>query len=144
MLGSVDASDSYPEVNGTSDICVYDVRDATYVMKCILEQNLVIFSTVTSWLWTPSPEPSGNAARMIADGCFTRNIQQRYASYKTGFGERVDRSGVTLEECEDHVRKSGEPTNAHRTGRTRQQHVQLLCVSANHHKKVDDDDDERW
>lgn len=35
---------------------------------------------------------------------------QRYASYKTGFGERVDRSGVTLEECEDHVRKSGEPT----------------------------------
>lgn len=38
MLGSVDASDSYPEVNGTSDICAYDVRDATYVMKCILEQ----------------------------------------------------------------------------------------------------------
>lgn len=38
MLGSVDASDSFPEVNGTSDICAQNMRDATYVMKCVLEQ----------------------------------------------------------------------------------------------------------
>ncbi|KAK7083627.1 hypothetical protein SK128_015043 [Halocaridina rubra] len=39
MLGAVDASDSFPEVNATSDICARDVRDATLVMKCVLEQS---------------------------------------------------------------------------------------------------------
>lgn len=38
MLGCVDASDSWPEFNGTSDICAQDMRDATLVMKCVLEQ----------------------------------------------------------------------------------------------------------
>ena len=38
MLGLVDAADSYPEVNGTSDICASNVRDATFVMKCYMEQ----------------------------------------------------------------------------------------------------------
>merc|ERR1719228_414026 len=39
MLGCVDASDSWPEFNGTSDICPHDIRDVTKVMKCVLEQD---------------------------------------------------------------------------------------------------------
>jgi len=50
-----------------------------------------------------------NAARILADGCFTRSVQQRYASYKSGFGEKVEKNAVTFEECEDYVRKTGEP-----------------------------------
>merc|ERR1712106_1107541 len=45
MLGLVDAADSYPEVNGTSDICAANVRDATYVMKCYLEQQTGSFKS---------------------------------------------------------------------------------------------------
>merc|ERR1712198_380284 len=39
MLGCVDASDSYTEFNGTSDIHAQNTRDATYVMKSVLEQD---------------------------------------------------------------------------------------------------------
>ena len=38
MLGAVGASDNWPELNGTSDVAPYNVRDATNVMKCVLEQ----------------------------------------------------------------------------------------------------------
>ncbi|KAA0196892.1 hypothetical protein HAZT_HAZT011573 [Hyalella azteca] len=38
-LGAVDASDNWPEVNGAADVCPYNVRDATYVMKCVVEQG---------------------------------------------------------------------------------------------------------
>lgn len=49
MLGCVDASDSFPEFSGTSDTCAQDIRDATFVMKCVLEQvttsaNIAIFT----------------------------------------------------------------------------------------------------
>ncbi|CAL4135615.1 unnamed protein product, partial [Meganyctiphanes norvegica] len=37
MLGMVDASDSYPEVTATTEICARNVRDASYVMKRYLE-----------------------------------------------------------------------------------------------------------
>jgi len=128
MLGSVDASDSYPESNATSDVCAYDVRDATYVMKCILEQSGLQQGGLTlgGRVRRESVEPRDlfhghvlamdtfaralrNAARMIADGCFTRNIQQRYSSYKSGIGERIEKGAASFEECEDYIRKCGEP-----------------------------------
>merc|ERR1719376_1123968 len=49
-----------------------------------------------------------NAARMISDGFFARNLQQRYISYKSGFGEKLDKGSTTFEECEDYIRKCGE------------------------------------
>lgn len=38
MLGAVDASDNWQELNSSSDVCPFNVRDATYIMKCIVEQ----------------------------------------------------------------------------------------------------------
>jgi len=133
MLGMVDASDSYPEVSGTSDICARDIRDATYIMKCVLEQQTGSFKssmqfggfTMSCRVRRESIEPRDmfhgmilnmdtyaralkNAARIISDGYFARNLQQRYISYKSGFGERLDKGSTTFEECEDYVRKYGE------------------------------------
>merc|ERR1712055_433260 len=128
MLGCVDASDSFTEFNGTSDICAQNTRDATYVMKSFLEQDGLQQGgfTLGGRVRRESTEPRDlfhghimamdtfaralrNVARMISDGAFNRTFQQRYASYKSGFGERVEKSGVTLEECEDYVRENGEP-----------------------------------
>lgn len=36
-------------------------------------------------------------------------FQQRYSSYKSGLGEHVEKSAATLEDCEDYVRRNGEP-----------------------------------
>jgi len=135
MLGMVDASDSYPEVNGTSDICAANVRDATYVMKCYLEQQTGSFKSGMQYgyggfnlscrIRRESIEPRDmfhgmvltmdtyaralkNAARMLSDGYFARNLQQRYISYKSGFGEKLDKGSTTFEECEDYIMKYGE------------------------------------
>jgi len=135
MLGMVDASDSYREINGTSDICNPNVHDATYVMKCYMEQQTGSFKsgmqygyggfTMSCRLRRESIEPRDmfhgmiltmdtyaralkNAARMISDGYFARNLQQRYISYKSGFGEKLDKGSTTFEECEDYIRKCGE------------------------------------
>jgi len=135
MLGLVDASDNYPEVNGTSDMCATNVRDATYVMKCYLEQQTGSFKSGMQYGYggfnlscrvrRESIEPRDmfhgmiltmdtyaralkNAARMLSDGYFARNLQQRYISYKSGFGEKLDKGSATFEECEDYIMKYGE------------------------------------
>ncbi|ROT75458.1 uncharacterized protein [Penaeus vannamei] len=129
MLGCVDASDSWPEVRGTSDLCARNVRDATYVMKCVLEQQSGLQGggfILGGRARRESTEPRDlfhghimamdtfaralrNAARMISDGSFSRSIQQRYSSYKSGLGERIEKGAASFEECEDYVRKCGEP-----------------------------------
>ncbi|CAL4078422.1 unnamed protein product, partial [Meganyctiphanes norvegica] len=129
MLGLIDAADSYPEVNGTSDICASNVRDATYVMKCYLEQSGMQYGyggfNLGCRVRRESIEPRDmfhgmvltmdtyaralkNAARMLSDGFFARNLQQRYISYKSGFGEKLDKGSTNFEECEAYVMKYGE------------------------------------
>lgn len=34
---------------------------------------------------------------------------QRYSSYKSGIGERIEKGAASFEECEDYIRKCGEP-----------------------------------
>lgn len=36
-------------------------------------------------------------------------VQQRYASFKSGIGERIEKGAATFEECEEYIRKNGEP-----------------------------------
>lgn len=128
MLGMVDASEGFPEVDGTSDLCARDIRNATYVMKCVMEQNGLQQGgfTLGGRVRRESVEPRDmfhgfimamdcyaralrNAARMLSDGFFARSIQQRYSTYKSGFGERIEKGACSFDDCEEFVRKSGEP-----------------------------------
>ncbi|XP_063853627.1 uncharacterized protein LOC135096188 [Scylla paramamosain] len=142
MLGSVDAADAFPAPDGAaSDLCSYDVRDATLVMKCVLEMGGLGQGGVTlgGRLRRGSVEPKDlfeghvlamdtfaralrNAARLISEGVFSRSMQQRYASYKSGLGERIEKGAATLEECEEYVRKCGEP----QTTSGRHEHFQAV------------------
>lgn len=128
MLGSIDAAPArYADAADDNDR-TYDVRDATLVMKCVLEMGGLGVGGVTlgARLRRQSVEPKDlfeghvlamdtyaralrNAARLISDGVFSRSLQQRYASYKSGLGERVEKGAATLEDCEEYVRKCGEP-----------------------------------
>ncbi|CAL4083001.1 unnamed protein product [Meganyctiphanes norvegica] len=128
MLGMVGASDSYMEINATSDIHARDVRHSTHVMKCVMEQGglyqggFVLDGRCRRESWEPRDLFHGhvltmdtyaralkNAARMVSDAVFAKNLQQRYITYKTGFGERMDKGNTNFEECEAHIRKHGEP-----------------------------------
>uniref|UniRef100_A0A1B6JGC2 Xylose isomerase n=1 Tax=Homalodisca liturata TaxID=320908 RepID=A0A1B6JGC2_9HEMI len=45
------------------------------------------------------------ATKIIADGVFIKNLQQRYLSFHSGFGSRFMNGEASLEECEEHTRK---------------------------------------
>jgi len=128
MLGCVDASDSYPEFNGTSDIAPHDIRDVTKVMKCVLEQDGLQQGgfSLGFRVRRESTEPRDifhgyilamdtfaralrNAANMISDGSFSRSVQERYSSYNSEFGEKVDNGDASFEDCEEFVKEKGEP-----------------------------------
>jgi len=127
MLGAIGASDNWPEIMGPVDIAPYCVRDATSVMKCVLEQGGLQGGVSMSFrVRREAIEPRDhfhahilaidtfaralrNAARILSDGCFARNVQQRYITYKSGIGERLEKGSATLEECEEFVRKAGPP-----------------------------------
>jgi xylose isomerase len=50
-----------------------------------------------------------NAVRMIEDGLFHRRLEERYSSFSTGLGLKIDQGSSSLEECEEFVLKHGEP-----------------------------------
>ncbi|XP_054285896.1 uncharacterized protein LOC129002254 [Macrosteles quadrilineatus] len=45
------------------------------------------------------------AAKIIADGVFIKNLQQRYLTFHSGFGSRFMNGEASLEECEEYTRK---------------------------------------
>jgi len=128
MLGCIDASDSYKEFNGTSDICPHDVRDVTKVMKCVLEQGGLQQGGFSLGFRVRRESNEArdlmhgyvlamdtfaralrNAANMINDGNFSKSMKERYASYNSGFGEKVDQGEATFEDAEEYLKKAGEP-----------------------------------
>lgn len=43
MLNGVDASDNYSEIRSSTDVVPFNIRDATSIMKCVLEQVVKYF-----------------------------------------------------------------------------------------------------
>ncbi|CAL4099464.1 unnamed protein product, partial [Meganyctiphanes norvegica] len=124
----VDASGSSKEKYTTEEKHTGNVQCASEVMKCILDQNglqpggLILGGKLHRESCEPEDPFYGhiltmdtyaralkNAAKMISDGIFARNLQQHYISYKSEFGERLDNGSCTLEDCEEQVRTFGEP-----------------------------------
>ncbi|CAL4060231.1 unnamed protein product, partial [Meganyctiphanes norvegica] len=128
MLGMVDASECHQELDTTSDMHAKSIRQCTAVMKVIIEQgglqqggfvlggrlqresldanDLFLGHILTMDTYARALK---TAARIISDAVFSKNLQQKYLSYKTGFGERLDKGSTNLEECVEHVRSNGEP-----------------------------------
>ena len=52
------------------------------------------------------------AARVINDGVINNMLDKRYATFNNGFGKRIEEGQVSLEDCEDYVKKHGEPKPA--------------------------------
>ncbi|XP_071451083.1 uncharacterized protein [Hetaerina americana] len=153
ILGSVDTYS--PAEDGIyHDPSVIDLREATLAMKTLLEQGGLSSGGGLNVVAAPHRQSLElrdlfvahisridsfaralkAASRMLTDGVFARNIQQRYLSFHSGFGSRMSGGmsptavGATgaaatspgaavaveaspgLEECDEYVRKHGEPT----------------------------------
>ena len=56
-----------------------------------------------------------NAARIITDNKMPAMVSERYSSFDSGIGAKIESGECTLEECEEYVRENGEPVQ--RSGR---------------------------
>ena len=49
------------------------------------------------------------AAALLEDGIFPKMVEERYASYDSGFGKKLAEGKVTMEECEKYIHEHGAP-----------------------------------
>nr|CAD7437724.1 unnamed protein product [Timema bartmani] len=121
MLGSIEAIHSYSRPT---------VHDTTLLMKTVIEQggmqpgglnigvplrrgSTEVKDLLVAYISCIDVYARGlrNAAKVIADGIFTKNLQQQYLSFHSGFGSRLNNGEVTLEDCEDQAHKHPRDTN---------------------------------
>merc|ERR1711973_947539 len=128
MLGSIDTNTGSPDMGWDTDQFPMDIRSCTAVMKTVIEKNgmepgglnfdakLRRESTDTEDLFVAHigamdafARGLRNAARLIEDGIFAKNLRKRYGSFEFGFGQKLSNGSATLEDCEKFVREHGEP-----------------------------------
>ncbi|XP_028157532.1 uncharacterized protein LOC114350797, partial [Ostrinia furnacalis] len=104
----------------TNDVDHYNTKQFTLMMKCIIDQGNPLIGGINLKL---SPRRDSDlrelvthyvkyvdalakglrfAAGMVAEQMFAKHLQQRYASYYSGFGSRLVSSDVSMEECEEY------------------------------------------
>merc|ERR1711911_173669 len=117
-----------PDMGWDTDQFPMDIRSCTAVMKTVIEKNgmepgglnfdakLRRESTDTEDLFVAHigamdafARGLRNAARLIEDGIFAKNLRKRYGSFEFGFGQKLSNGSATLEDCEKFVREHGEP-----------------------------------
>jgi len=127
MLGSVDANTGSPDLGWDTDQFPMDIRNATMVMKIILEQNGIapgglnfdakvrrestdVEDMFIAHIGAMDAFARGlkNAAKILSDGVLPKLVKDRYDSYRSGLGEKVAKGMATLEECEKFVLEKGE------------------------------------
>ncbi|XP_034831175.1 xylose isomerase-like [Maniola hyperantus] len=115
----------------TNKFDLSDVKTITLMMKCIVDQggappggiNLKLPSRrdsdlrdlVTMYVKCMDALAKGlrAACSVVTEQVFVKHLQQRYASYYSGFGSRLVSADVTIEECEEFYKKNqlhNEPT----------------------------------
>ncbi|KAL0871603.1 hypothetical protein ABMA27_004134 [Loxostege sticticalis] len=111
----------------TNDVDHYDTKKFTLMMKCIIDQgnppaagiNLKLRprrdsdprDMVTLYVKYLDALAKGLrfAAGMASEQMFAKHLQQRYASYYSGFGSRLVSADVSMEECEEFYKKNQSP-----------------------------------
>ncbi|BFZ00160.1 hypothetical protein BsWGS_03199 [Bradybaena similaris] len=128
MLGSVDANTGSPDLGWDTDQFPMDVRNATVVMQVILKQGGLqpgglnfdckvrrestnLEDMFISHIGAMDTFARGlkNAARILEDGVIGRHVDERYSSYKSGIGAKIEAGNTSLEELEEYILAHGEP-----------------------------------
>lgn len=128
MLGSVDSNTGDPLLGWDTDQFPMDVKKATLVMGAIIDQGglgkgglnfdckVRRESTDDEDLFIGHigamdtfARGLRNAAKIREEGTLQKMVKDRYASFEDEFGKKVEEGLVSLEDCEEYIKKNGEP-----------------------------------
>lgn len=129
LLGSVDSNTGSPDLGWDTDQFPMDVKNATLVMKTIIEQNglqpgglnfdckvrresTALADMFISHIGAMDTFARGlrNAAKILEEGVMTKHVKERYSSYGSGIGEKIAKGQSSLEELEKYIMDNGNPT----------------------------------
>lgn len=141
MLGSVDSNTGSPDLGWDTDQFPMDVKNATQVMRIILDQgglapgglnfdckvrreSTALEDMFISHIGAMDTFARGlkAAAKIKLEGYFSQLIKDRYISFTTGIGKKIDSGTTDFEELEKYALENGEPQAA--SGR--QEHYESL------------------
>ncbi|XP_076810475.1 xylose isomerase-like [Clavelina lepadiformis] len=128
MLGSVDSNTGSPDLGWDTDQFPMDVKNATFIMKTILDQGGLApgglnfdckvrreSSDVADMLISHigAMDCFAKALRVAAkikqDGVLDKMKQERYASFGSGLGAKLKSGNATFEDCHEYICQKGEP-----------------------------------
>jgi len=131
MLGSIDSNTGSPDLGWDTDQFPMDIRNTTAIMKAVLEQGGIQPGGLNfdAKVRRESTEPKDMfiahigamdafarglkcAAKMLEEGVISRNVDERYSSFNTGLGAKIEKGTATLEECEAFIMEEGEPAQS--------------------------------
>lgn len=128
MLGSVDSNTGDPLLGWDTDQFPTDVKKAVLVMEAIVDQGGLApgglnfdckvrrESTEDEDLFIAhigAMDTFARALRIVAkmkqDGILSGMVKDRYSSFDEGFGKNIEEGSLSLEDCEEYIKKNGEP-----------------------------------
>ncbi|XP_053394482.1 xylose isomerase-like [Mercenaria mercenaria] len=131
MLGSVDSNTGSPDLGWDTDQFPMDIKNSTQVMRVVLEQgglapgglnfdckvrrestNLKDMFISHIGAMDSFARALKCAAKIKEEGVFAKHVEERYSSYRSGIGQKIDQGTATFEELEKYTMENGEPTAA--------------------------------
>jgi len=128
MLGSVDSNTGSPDLGWDTDQFPMDIKHATLVLQVILKQGGLqpgglnfdckvrrestdLRDMFISHIGAMDTFARGLkcAAKILEEQVMNKHIEERYASFKSGIGAKIESGNTTLEELEEFILKNGEP-----------------------------------
>jgi len=127
MLGSIDANSGTEGLGWDTDQFPMDLKHTTWLMKIVVEQGGLIGGlNFDAKVRRESTDVEDyflahiggidalarglrNAAKLIEGKEFSKALTNRYISYDSGFGQKIEKGKATLEDCEEYALKHGEP-----------------------------------
>ncbi|XP_060556591.1 xylose isomerase-like [Ruditapes philippinarum] len=131
MLGSVDSNTGSPDLGWDTDQFPMDIKNSTQVMRVILEQgglapgglnfdckvrrestNLKDMFISHIGAMDSFARALKCAAKIKEEGVFAQHVKERYSSYSSGIGQKIDQGTTSFEELEKYTMDNGEPEAA--------------------------------
>jgi xylose isomerase len=127
MLGSIDANTGDPQLGWDTDQFMMDTKSATLAMYIVLRQgglpvgfnfdakvrreSIDLEDLFIAHIGGMDTFAQGllQAAKMVEDGQLSGLVKERYSSYDSGIGAKIEAGATSFEELEKWVMEQGEP-----------------------------------
>lgn len=128
-LGSIDCNTGSEDIGWDTDEFIFDNNDASELMLAVVQQGGVApgglnfdckvrrdSNKLEDLFWGHVAGMDvlalglRNAIEVVQQGVMSKMLKQRYLSWDSGIGSRIEAGQATLEDCVEYVAKHGNPT----------------------------------